>query len=153
MSPNGQRLCTTAFICALVAGPMTASVALARIAVDADQAGSQMTPAEVAPFMGDWTLELKGPDGPATFGLLVRAEGEKVVGELTSETMPKQVITDVAMSKNALTLSYTFTWESMPVDAVVSLTPGKDGIMHAQIDFAGGAYTLVGIATKKPAGK
>ncbi len=57
------------------------------------------------------------------------------------------------LSKNALTLSYTFTWESMPVDAVVSLTPGKDGIMHAQIDFAGGAYTLVGIATKKPAGK
>ncbi len=44
------------------------------------------------------------------------------------------------LSKNALTLSYTFTWESMPA-------------MHAQIDFAGGAYTLVGIATKKPAGK
>jgi hypothetical protein len=46
-------------------------------------------------------------------------------------------------------LGYSFTWEGNPVDAVVSLTPGKDGPMAAQIDFAGGAYVMTGTATKK----
>ena len=35
------------------------------------------------------------------------------------------------------------------IDAVVSLMPGTDGKTAAQIDFAGGAYTMTGTATKK----
>jgi len=49
-----------------------------------------------------------------------------------------------------LALSYSFTWEGNPVDAVIKLTPAADdGKTSAQIDFAGGAYVMTGSATKK----
>jgi hypothetical protein len=67
--------------------------------------------------------------------------------------MPKQAISDISMQKKTLVLGYTFTWEGNPVNAVVSLTPGDDGKVAAQIDFAGGAYIMTGTATKKEKAK
>jgi len=151
VSPNRSRTTTTILLCTFAAGLFaTARVVTTTSAVTGRP---QVTLAEAGQFMGEWTLALKGADGPGTFGLSVGAKGEKVVGELTSETMPKQVITDVSMQKNSLTLSYTFTYEGMPVDAVISLTPADDGTMNAQIDFAGGAYVMGGTATKKDTSK
>jgi hypothetical protein len=117
------------------------------------QSTNQATPDDAAPFMGDWTLALQGPDGPGTFGLLVAEEEGKVVGALSIESMPTQRITDVSRARDALLLSYTFTYDGMPVDAVVSLTPDGGGPLKARVDFAGGAYTMSGTATKKESSK
>ena len=83
--------------------------------------------------------------------LTVKAEQNAVVGELAVETMPTQAITDVSMDGKSLALAYTFQYEGNPVDAVVWLTPGADGTMAAEIDFAGGAYVMSGTASKKQA--
>lgn len=117
------------------------------------QAPVQATPAEVQPFLGTWTLDLKGPDQPATFALLVKLDKEKVVGEITGPTGPTHPITDVTKSDKSLVLRYAFDYEGNRVDTAVTLTPADDGKTTAEIDFAGGAYIMSGVATKKEAVK
>ena len=112
-----------------------------------------MTAADAAPFIGEWTLALQGPNGPGAFDLTVKVEKEKVVGEITGADMPTQPITDVTKADKSLVLSYSFDYEGNAVAAVVSLTPAPDGKMSAQIDFAGGAYVMSGTATKKEKAK
>jgi hypothetical protein len=117
------------------------------------QSAGQITATDAAPFLGEWTLTLQGPNGPGTFDLTVKAEKEKVVGEITNPQLPTQPITSIAKTDKTLVLRYTFTWEGNPVDAAVSLTPADDGKVAAQIDFAGGAYTMTGTAAKKEKSK
>ena len=144
----------TVLSCALVAGILAMPPAgRAASTTGAEQAARQATPADVAAFVGDWTLTLQGPNGPGTFALSVNVEKEKVVGEIASEQLPKQPITNISMADKTLVLGYSFTWEGNPVDAVVSLTPAAEGKTTAQIDFAGGAYVMTGTAAKKDKAK
>ena len=96
---------------------------------------------------------MEGPNGPAAFDLSVKIDKDKVVGEIASATLATQPITDITKSDKSLFLSYSFDYEGNPVPAVVSLTPGADGKVAAQIDFAGGAYVMSGTATKKEKAK
>jgi hypothetical protein len=137
---------------ALITGLLTPSVVAAGQAGNAAQS-AQVTPADAAPFIGDWTLDLQGPNGPGAFDLTVKVEKEKVVAEITGETTPTQPITDVAKADKSLVLSYSFNYEGNAVDAVVRLTPAAEGKMKAQIEFAGGAYLMSGSATKKEKAK
>jgi hypothetical protein len=106
------------------------------------------TPESASPFVGDWTLNMEGPNGPGTFALSVKAEGGKVTGEISSDQMALQPITDISTSGTKLLLNYSFDYQGNPVSAVVTLTPSPDKVA-AQIDFAGGAYIMAGTATKK----
>ena len=83
----------------------------------------------------------------------MKVEKDKVVGEIASEQLPKQPITDVSMAEKRLVLRYSFNWEGNPVPTVVSLTPASDGKVAAQIDFAGGAHIMTGAATRKEKAK
>lgn len=112
------------------------------------QAG-QVTPQQAAPFIGDWTLTLQGPNGPGTFAVSLKVEKDKVVGEVSSDQLPKLPVTSISMADKNLVLGYSFTWEGNPVEAVITLTPGTEGKTAAQIDFAGGAYVMTGTAVKK----
>lgn len=138
---------------ALIAGLLTPSGVAAAPAAGAAQSAAQPTAADAAPFMGDWTLDLQGPDGPGTFDLIVKVEKEKVIGEITGRTMPTQPITDVTRADKTLVLSYSFNYEGNAVDTVVRLTPAPEGKMNAQIAFAGGAYIMSGPATKQEKAK
>ena len=137
---------------ALLAGLFIALV-IASPVVNAKQSAAQVTTADAAPFVGDWTLTLQGPNGPGSFDLSVKVDKEKVVGEIANAQMATLPITDISKADKTLVLRYTFTWENNPVDAAVSLTPAADGKVAAQIDFAGGAYTMTGTAAKKEAAK
>ena len=140
-----------AFMTALLAPAATAANA-ARPA----QATAQITAEEAGPFVGDWTLELEGPNGPGTFDLSVKVEKDKVVGQIAAATLETQPITDITKSKENLVLRYSFNYEGNPVDAAVYLMPApeaKDGKLKAQIDFAGGAYVMTGTAAKKEKAK
>jgi hypothetical protein len=140
--------------CALVAGAVTApTAALAAPASSVTEQARQATAADAAPFVGDWSLTLQGPNGPGTFDLSVKVEGEKVLAEIASEQLPKQPITSITMADKTMVLGYSFTWEGNPVEAVVSLTPAAEGKTTAQIDFAGGAYIMTGTAAKKDKAK
>jgi hypothetical protein len=119
----------------------------------AQQSSSPVSVTDAAPFVGDWTLDMQGSNGPATLGLAVKAEQDKVSAELVSDAMGTQAITSIAKADKALMLSYSFTYDGNNVDAVIRLTPTTDGKMAAQIDFAGGAYVMTGTATKKEKAK
>jgi hypothetical protein len=113
------------------------------------QGAAQVSVADAAPFLGDWTLAMQGPNGPASFTLAITADKDKVAAEIASDVVAKQPITNISLVDKRLVLSYSFQYEGNSVDAVVSLTPDKDGkTTAAQIDFAGGAYVMSGTATK-----
>ena len=131
----------------------TALIVLTVVAGAAAQGAATVTPADAEPFVGDWTLDLQGPNGPGTFSLSIKVEKDKVVGEIAGGEQTAQPITSISKSDKGLVLEYSFSYEGNPVDAVVSLTPGDEGKTNAQIDFAGGAYTMTGSATKKDKGK
>jgi hypothetical protein len=137
---------------ALVAALLTPCMATAGPALPTTQAAAQATAADAAPFVGEWTMALEGPNGPATFDLSVKVENDKVVGEITGGATAAQPFTSITKADQSLYLGYLFNYEGNPVDAVVRLTPA-DGKMTAGIDFAGGAYVLTGSATKKDKGK
>lgn len=130
---------------AVLSAPVVASAQTTSATVPA-------TPAEAAPFLGDWTLTMQGPDRAATFDLTVRVDGEKVVGDISAAEMAKEFIPESWMAEKTLKLKYTFNYQGNPIDGVISLTPGADKV-DAQIDFAGGAYLMTGTAAKKGAAK
>ena len=135
---------------ALLFGLLVAALATAQMGA---QQAPPISPADAAPFLGEWTLTLEGPNGPGTFNLMMKVENEKVLGEIANEMVPAQAITNVSIANKSLRLAYTFPWEGNPIDAVVTLTPAEGGKTSAQIDFAGGAYTMNGTAMKKEKGK
>src|SRR5438105_13359772 len=112
---------------ALIAGLLTVPDAAAGPAPAPAQATAQVTAADAAPFIGDWTLALQGPNGPATFDLTVKVEKDKVVAEIKNEQMPLQAITDLTKGDKSLVLRYSFDYQGNPVPAVVSLTPAEGG--------------------------
>ena len=63
---------------------------------------AQVTAADVAPFVGDWTLEMQGPNGPGTFNLSVKVEDDKVVGEIGSDALPTQKISSISKTDKGL---------------------------------------------------
>jgi hypothetical protein len=105
------------------------------------------TPDNAAAFMGDWTIDATGPNGPSTFSLTVKNADGKVVGEISAEMMPRQVINEISKSDTALRLYFNFDYQGTPVPVVVTLTPA-DGKIGAVLDFAGGAYVMNGAATR-----
>lgn len=132
----------------LTMGLFASTGASAQVATAA-QPAAPFTAADAAPFLGEWTLDLQGPNGPGVFTLIVKAEEEKVVGEISGAASEPQAITDITRSGESLVLRYTFNYEGSAVDAAVQLTPAPDRKTTAQIDFAGGAYVMTGTATKK----
>jgi hypothetical protein len=110
----------------------------------------QITAADAAPFLGDWTLTMEGQNGPAVFALKVKVEADKVSGEIGSDQMAATPIADIQKIDKSIVLSYTFDYQGMPVGAVVTLTPAGEKTT-AVIDFAGGAYVMNGTAAKKAA--
>jgi len=136
---------------------MLAAVMLGLVAGGAGSARavqSAATAAEAAPFLGDWVLALEGANGPGTFDVSLKVEGDKVTGQIQSAQMPVTAFTSIATNAGkGLSMNFTFPYEGMTVDAVASLVPAEGGTTSAGIDFAGGAYTMSGTATKKEPAK
>ena len=137
---------------ALIAGLLIVRDVAAGPAQGTAQA-AQVTAADAAPFVGDWTLAMQGQNGPATLELAVKVENDKVVGEIKSAELPPQAITDITLVDKSLVLRYSFDYQGNAIPAVASLMPADGGKTNAQIDFAGGAYVMSGTATKKEKAK
>jgi hypothetical protein len=143
------------FMRTLTFGVLLSAVPALAVAGDGVRAGQAkpVTATEAAPFLGDWTLTLQGPNGPGTFALSVKTESEKVSAEISSDVLGTQPITSISLVDKSLVLGFSFNYEGNAVEAAVSLTPDKEGKTAAQIDFAGGAYTMTGTAEKKEKAK
>jgi hypothetical protein len=143
MLRKGLSLFVLAFMVILPIGLSAQAAAPAQPA-----APTAATPESAAAFIGDWTLEVEGPNGPGTFALSVKAEAGKVTGAISSQQQTLQAITDISTSGSKLILRYVFDYQGMPVSAAITLTPGPDKVA-ASLDFADGAYLMTGTATKK----
>ena len=112
------------------------------------QTPAAATPENAASFIGDWTLSAQGDQGPAQFGLSLKVEAGRVVGSISMGQQGSQPITDITLDGKTLVLKYNVDYQGMPIDTVVSLTPGGDKVA-LQVAFAGGAYSMSGTAEKK----
>jgi len=146
---GGQMIRTGIAVAALVAGLFTSFAAPAHAGRRSMAAAAQVTAADAAPFIGEWTLDLQGPNGPAVFDLVIKTDADKVVGEIKSEQMAPTTITDISKTDKGLVLKFSFDYQGNQVAAVVTMTPAADGKIGAQIDFADGAYVVTGSAVKK----
>jgi hypothetical protein len=107
-----------------------------------------ITPAQAAPFAGDWTLNLQGQRGDVEFALSVKTENGKVLAEVSSAQQPKQTVTDISRTGDVMTLRYSFDYQGTPVAVVVTLTLDGEKL-KASFDFADGAYVTSGTGTRK----
>jgi hypothetical protein len=130
---------------------MLSIVGIARAGAQAPAPSGPVTPAQAAPFLGDWTLSMQGDRGPAQFALSVRSENGKVLAEIGSDQMGKQTVTDITRSGDTLTLKYSFDYQGNPVAVAVALTLDADKL-KAAMDFADGAYAISGTGVRRKIG-
>jgi hypothetical protein len=109
-----------------------------------------ITAADVAAFLGDWTLTLDSPMGPSAMTLSVKTDAGKVGGEISSEMMPKSPIADITKAGANLVLKYSFDYQGNMVPVVITLTPSADKV-GAHLSFADGAFEMAGTAAKAAA--
>lgn len=67
------------------------------------------TPQNAAAFLGEWDLSGQGSNGPASFTLSIKPQGETLTAVLTNSDNLPQTVTEVSMVGSALSLSLTFS--------------------------------------------
>lgn len=138
-------LCT-AFTISVTPAALLAQQPAPPVAVAAT-APAAVTPADAAPFMGDWTLTMESPMGPSAMAMAIKNDGGKVVASLSSEMMPLTNISNITKTGSSLLLSYSFDYEGNAVPVVVTLTP-KAEKLDAHLSFAAGAFEMSGTGAK-----
>jgi hypothetical protein len=142
------------FLSGLTAAAVLGGAALAPLAAQtpapaaAAAAPAGITPEQVKAFIGEWTIAADGPNGPISMALVVKNTEGKITGEISSEQMPKQAITDIAKAGENLVMRDDLDYQGNAVPVVVTLTPAGEKV-NVAMDFAGGAFVLSGVATKK----
>jgi hypothetical protein len=111
---------------------------------------SALRAADAKALLGDWTIAAEGPQGPAAIALTLKADGDKTVGEISSDAMPATTITDITKAGDSVFLRYSFDYQGNAVPTVLTLTPSGE-TLTASFDFADGAYTMTGTASRKKA--
>ena len=106
------------------------------------------TPQNAAAFVGEWDLSGQGSNGPASFTLSIKPQGETLTAALANSDDVPQAVNEVSMVGSALSLSVTFMNSGNEYPSVISLTPSDDKIlMH--IEVSNGLAQLDGTAKKK----
>jgi hypothetical protein len=153
-----RHISTTLLLAALVTvapvhGAQTRSGAATKAPAKA-AAPAQVTPAEMAPMLGAWTIPLETPTGRLVATLVFRVEAGKVVGGVSAPQFPEHKITDITKAGQVVTLKASTNYRgaltaySGPVRMVMTLRPKGDDLA-AWLDFNEAGYQIGGTATKK----
>jgi hypothetical protein len=126
-----------------------APVAAASSATSPAEPGA-LRSADAKALLGDWTITAQGQQGPTTMALTLKADGDKTVGQISSEVMAPTTITDITKTGDSVFLRYSFDYQGNTVPTVVTLTPSGE-TLTVSFDFADGAYTMTGTASRKKA--
>jgi hypothetical protein len=128
--------------------------ALARAAFGSAQAGAggssqtggststaaTITPAEAAPFIGDWSIPITSTSGTYVGYITLKVEDNTVVALLSSDVVPEQRTTDVVKAGKGITIRAKMDYEGplvekpTSVSVAVTLTPSGD-YLSAGMDF------------------
>jgi len=106
------------------------------------------TPQNAAAFVGDWDLSGEGSNGPASFTLSIKPQGETLTAVLKNADDVAQTVNEVSMAGVALSLGVTLYNGGSEYPSVVALTPADDKIL-LHIEVANGLAQLDGTAKKK----
>ena len=106
------------------------------------------TPQNAAAFVGDWDLSGEGSNGPASFTLSIKPQGETLTAVLKNADDVAQTVNEVSMAGSALSLGVTFYNAGSEYPSVVALTPADDKVL-LHIEVANGLAQLDGTAKKK----
>jgi mono/diheme cytochrome c family protein len=114
---------------------------------------SSITPAQAAPFVGDWLVSLSMGAGEATQVVSVKADGGKVTATVSSDTQPTLNVTDISLSGKSLVLKYVASMQGNPIPSVLTLTPDTAGpALRANMSIMDGQYEMAGTAAKQAPG-
>jgi type 1 glutamine amidotransferase len=109
-----------------------------------------VTPAEAAPFVGEWTAPVTSPMGPATFSVSVKIDGGKVVATIGSGMGEPVPASEMYLSGKNLFVKYASTFQGMSIPGLIAMTPaGAD--MLLTISILDGQAEMAGRATKSGA--
>ncbi len=113
------------------------------------QTTSTVTPAQAAPYLGDWTAALTSQMGPTTFTVSVKVEGGRVTATVSSGMLPGAPATasEISLSGKNLFVSYTTDFNGMAIPGLVALTP-KGSDMLFTISILDGQMEMAGQATR-----
>jgi type 1 glutamine amidotransferase len=106
---------------------------------------SAITPAQAAPFVGDWSAAINSQMGPTTYTVSVKVEGGKVAATVAGGPFPPATASDVYLSGKNLFVKYVSNVQGMAIPGLVALTPdGQDmlltiSILDGQMEMAGRA--------------
>lgn len=116
----------------------------------AAKAEAQLAPADAGAFMGSWTLALDTPQGNFEQSLILKDDGGKVVGEMSSQMAPDvQKVTDVSKKGDDLILKFQGNFQGNAFDAVITMTPDGTDKCKVTFDVNSGQFTMNGTGTKK----
>ncbi len=116
-------------------------------------AASSVTPAQAAPFVGDWLVSLSMGAGEATLAVGVKADAGKVTATVSSDTQPTVNVTDISLSGKSLVLKYVSSMQGTPISTVLTLTPDAAGpALRVNMSVMDGQYEMAGTAAKQAPG-
>ena len=113
----------------------------------AQTAGAAPTPAQAAPFIGDWVSTVAMGANQATSLVSVKTVNGKVTATVTPEGQAPITNTAVSMAGTSLVVRYTFDMGGNTIPTVMSLTPQGD-VMRVSMAVMDGQYELTGIDTR-----
>ena len=113
----------------------------------AQMTASTVTPAQAAPYLGEWTAAVASQMGPVTYTVSVKVEGGKVIANVAGGMFPPATATEISLSGKNLFLKYSSNFQGMSIPGLIALTPqGSD--MLLTISILDGQMEMAGRATK-----
>ena len=108
---------------------------------------SAVSPAQAAPYLGDWSASITSQMGPSTYAVSVKVDGGKVVASVGGGMFPPAPASEISLSGRNLFLKYVSNFQGMSIPGLVVLTPdGSD--MLLTISILDGQMEMAGRATK-----
>ena len=122
--------------------------AVATLVMLAQAAGAPgVTPAQAAPFAGEWTLAVTSQMGPMTLSLSIKTEAGTVRATVTTDRQPPLNVTSLALVNGNLLLRYSSDYQGTPIPTVMTLTPrGQDLLVTMSV--LDGQFEMAGLGTK-----
>jgi hypothetical protein len=112
---------------------------------------SPPTPAQIAPFVGDWLVSIAFMANEATFAVAVKADGGKVSATVSSEGQPPINVTDISIVGDRLVLKYMSEAMGTALSTVLTLT-SEGPALRANLAVMDGQYEMAGTAVKQAPG-
>jgi uncharacterized protein len=106
-----------------------------------------VTPAQAAPFLGEWTIATSSPMGPATYLLSLTSAGDTVRGTVKTANQPDVTVSNIRLSRKSLVLTYSSEFSGMAIPTVLILTPDGSNL-RADFSVLDGQFEMSGTGTK-----